>query len=51
MESRASGGLAYRHEHASLVGVRRRTPGMVYLLRTTRYSGHCRSSDDEVFYE
>lgn len=34
-------GLAYRHEPASLTGMCRRTPDMVYLLRTIRYSGHC----------
>jgi hypothetical protein len=40
--SRTSCGLACRHELASLVGVHRYTPGMVYLQRTTRYSGPCR---------
>lgn len=43
--------LAYRHESVSLVGIRRCTLGMAYLLRTTLYSGHCRSSGAEVFYE
>jgi hypothetical protein len=44
-------GLAYCHEPVSLVGVRKHTPVMVYLLGTTRYLGHCRSSDAEIFYD
>lgn len=38
-------------EPASLVDVRRQTAAMVYLLRTTRYLGHCRSFDAEVLHE
>jgi hypothetical protein len=48
--SRASCGLARHHEIVSLVDVRRSTLGMVYLLRTTWYSGYCRSSDAKVLY-
>jgi hypothetical protein len=43
--------IAYRHEPTSLIGVRKHTFGMVYLLHTTRYSGHCRSSDAEILHE
>jgi hypothetical protein len=32
-------------------GVRRHTPRMVHLLRTTRYFCHYRSSNAEVFYD
>jgi hypothetical protein len=49
--SHAPCGLSYRHEPASLVGMHRHTPGMVYLSRTTRYSGHRRISDAEVLQE
>lgn len=44
-------GLARRHETASLVGMRMHTHDMVYLLNTTRYLGHYRTSDVEVLYE
>lgn len=43
-------GLSCCHELASLTGVRRRTPSMVYLLCTIRYLGHCRNSGAEVLY-
>jgi hypothetical protein len=49
--SRVSCGLACRHEPMSFVEMHTHTPGMVYPLHTTRYSGHCRSSDAEVLYE
>mgnify|MGYP006934354524 CR=1 FL=1 len=47
--SRASCDFACRHEPChSLVCI---DVHSVYLLRTTRYSGHCRSSDADVLYE
>jgi hypothetical protein len=48
---RASCGVAHRYEPASFVGVCMHTFGTMYLLRTTRYSSHCRSSNVEVLCE
>jgi hypothetical protein len=49
--SRAWCGLAWRHETVSLIGMSRRTHGMVYLLHPTRYLGHYWTSNVEVLYE